>query len=141
VPENPGLDSQFQNWEEGVIKWAASNVPNFYEYNRPVPFDVSYESNVETKNILSIEALSPKNGEFVKTPVVVQADIKSSKGLSKIELYFNRRLVNSFDLFGQNLYRYQYFLTDAIDSQNLIEIKVFDREGVQKQETIIVFRG
>jgi len=96
---------------------------------------------VETKNILSIEALSPKNGEFVKTPVVVQADIKSSKGLSKIELYFNRRLVNSFDLFGQNLYRYQYFLTDAIDSQNLIEIKVFDREGVQKQETIIVFRG
>ena len=141
VPENPGLDPQFQNWEEGVLRWAASNVPNFYEYNQPVPFDVSYESNVETKNVLSIEALSPKNGEFVKAPVAVQADIKSSKGLSKIELYFNRRLVNSFDLFGQNLYRYQYFLTDAIDSQNLIEIKVFDREGVQKQETVIVFRG
>lgn len=36
----PGLissDSQFNNWENGVLDWAKINIPNFSQYNLPVP--------------------------------------------------------------------------------------------------------
>ncbi len=38
--EIPGLNSndpQFNNWENGVLEWAKINIPNFFQYNLPLP--------------------------------------------------------------------------------------------------------
>ncbi|MGC9046719.1 MAG: transglycosylase domain-containing protein [Minisyncoccia bacterium] len=43
-PTDPYQDSQFINWETGVINWARSNVPNFSSYNKPWLFNGAHSN-------------------------------------------------------------------------------------------------
>jgi len=36
IPENPAEDPEFYNWESAVLEWGKNNIPNFYEYNKPI---------------------------------------------------------------------------------------------------------
>ncbi len=45
VPENPSADPEFYNWETAVLEWGRKNIPNFYEYNQPLPKNVPYTSS------------------------------------------------------------------------------------------------
>lgn len=139
APDNPSPDPQFYNWEGGVIDWARLNIPNFYEYNLPLPQNVNFSENRGAPTYdLAIENVSPRNGEFVNLPVSIKADIRSAKGLNKIEVYFNRRLITGFNYYG-NYYNYQYYLSENLQSQNLIEIKAEDRLGNKTAISVIVF--
>jgi 1A family penicillin-binding protein len=139
APENPGDDPQFSNWETGVMEWARTNIPNFYEYNKPLPDKPDYtrvQSSQASKTAIS--NVKPANGEFVKSPLTIEADLSSDNSVGKIELYFNRRLLNSFSISSKS-YHYSYFLNEPLDTQNLIELKVTNDQGGEVKETIVVF--
>ncbi len=137
-PENPENDSQFKNWETSVLDWARNNIPNFYAYNLPIPANYSFTNPTQNSPDIIFTNLSPANSEFINSPILIQADIYSARGLSKIEVYFNRVLINSFDL-NSNFYHYSYFLNTSLNPQNSIELKATNRNGDEKKETVVVF--
>lgn len=138
-PDNPANDSQFNNWETGVTEWAKQNIFKFREYNQPLPDKPDFtKTQPQQLSAVSIANVKPANGAFVSSPLSVEADLSSDQELGRIELYFNRRLLNAFDI-SSNRYRYSYYLNEALDSQNLIELKVTNRQGVETKATIVVF--
>ncbi len=138
-PLNPEDDPQFYNWETAVINWARVNVSNFSAFNLPLPASVTFEDYAPQSRAVTINIISPSNGSFVNLPLRVAADIKAENGLSKIELYLNRKLTNSFNV-GGKFYHYEYYLLGPIDVQNLIELKATDILGNERTVSVIVFR-
>jgi 1A family penicillin-binding protein len=140
-PEDPSEDPQFKNWEEGVLNWARANIPNFYQYNLPIP-EWPKQKIIENfpRDEIAITNIVPKNGSFINLPLLIEADFYSPQGLGKVELFFNHKLLNIFYLFSDR-YHYRYYLTnETIEPQNLLEIKVTDQKGNEKKETLVLFR-
>ena len=138
VPNNPSNDPQFENWEQGVINWAKINIPNFFQYNLPAPEGAKTADTTTNSSGLVITNTLPKNGDFVSAPLIVKADLRSSKGLDKIELYLNRQLIDSVKITG-GFFSYQKLITQTLSSQNLIEIKAEDVADNQAVTSYIVF--
>ncbi|MEK9194367.1 MAG: transglycosylase domain-containing protein [Patescibacteria group bacterium] len=137
-PFSPEENSQFENWEKGVIDWAKTNLPNFSSYNLPLPPGlVSFENSAILEDII-IENVSPKNGDFVQRPFVFGADIKSTKGLSKIEFYLNRSLLQTLFVSGK-FYHYQNFLNNPLNPQNLIEFRVTNVAQEELRVSVLFF--
>ncbi|MDI6821044.1 MAG: transglycosylase domain-containing protein [Patescibacteria group bacterium] len=147
--ENPSLDSAFENWEEAVLGWARINILNFYSYNLPLPKNLDFtaintaesESNFFSSfDSITIENTEPKTGIFTNLPVIVKANIHATKGIDKIELFFNRVLINSVVNFtNQTNYSYTYTINSLLEPQNLIEIKTRSRSGKETNSSIIIF--
>jgi 1A family penicillin-binding protein len=138
-PQNPEDDSQFYNWENSVTRWAEKNVAGFFTFNQLLPPSINFEDYAPSSSLISITNVSPQNGTFVSLPLRVAANIKAKNGLSKIELYLNKQFANAVNVSGDS-FNYQYYLLGPINSQNLIEIKVFDVLGNQNTVSTIVFR-
>lgn len=145
IPTDPFQDYQFVNWENGVLNWARTNLPNFYTYNTQIPYEVlnqnapqnsSSEEVGQNKNIV-INITQPRNGEFVSTPLMVKAQLQANQRLTMVEFYFNRLLFDRRTING-SFYNYEYPLF-GLNSQNLIEIKAFDQTGSSNKSSIIVF--
>jgi hypothetical protein len=154
IPENPGNDSQFQNWEAGVVAWALGHVQGFSTtYNKPLPGTVEYYSSLGTSSgvsvpgtsgtsfipgELSITNVSPKNGAFISPPFSVEATRRAADGLKRIELYWNRRLVNAFDI-GEYQYRFSYRVEGNVDPQNMFELIATDTKGHSTTASFVVY--
>ncbi len=152
-PENPESDPQFKNWEGGVLAWARENVPNFSGYNFPLPEGTTLEVGGEGSGLgnvggatapdgISVLKLKPENGSFTNSPVLVQAEVKADGGapLKRIELYYNRRLINSFDVSGFS-YFYRYTLDTPIEQQNLIQVRAYGSGGQVGSAETLFFRS
>lgn len=149
IPERPDRDPQFANWEEAVIAWAQGNVPSFAAlYNAPLPegatfgnLAVSPPSTVSPPHTAPvIETLTPINGEFVADPLTVSATVRAQGDeLSRIELYFNRRLIHSLAVWG-SLYYYRYSLPIPLEPQNSIEIRAYTKSGATASRASIFYR-
>ncbi|MFH1161690.1 MAG: transglycosylase domain-containing protein [Candidatus Jorgensenbacteria bacterium] len=147
-PENPDADPQFNNWESGVLAWARQNIPNFFEYNAQLPEGVGYETGGASQQMgtitgtgptISVTDLKPGNGEFVSALTTVQADVNSAgAGLTRVELYYNRRLINAVNVSG-NFYRYRYLLDVPLNPQNLVRVKAYDALGKSASAETIFF--
>jgi 1A family penicillin-binding protein len=140
-PDNPFQDPQFKNWEDGVLNWAKSNLSNFYEYNWPIPENQQqvFQSQKKPRGEIIIDNIKPENGSFVNLPLTIEADLYSPEGLGRVELYFNRKLVNGFNLFSDRYHYLYYLVGEELKPQNLVEIKVADRQGNEVKETIVLF--
>ncbi|MDI6733962.1 MAG: transglycosylase domain-containing protein [Patescibacteria group bacterium] len=148
LPDDLNNDLAFENWEKAVLDWARLNIPNFYQYNLPIPKNIDF-TNINTIDpegaVLSdsviIENLKPKTGSFVNVPFSVKADIQTSKGLEKIELFLNRELINSVVGFANNQTGYSFVFTinKNLEPQNLLEIKVKSRSGKETNVSTIIF--
>lgn len=136
-PGNPSSDPQFMNWEGSVLYWASLNIPGFSDYNKPLPGNVDF-SAVANEEIIVIKNISPENGSFISAPLIVRADIESSNDLKKVDIYFNRELIQSFTL-NNKQYNLIYYIPRPLKPQNLIEIKITDTLGNQKSTPIIIF--
>ncbi len=130
-------DSQFYNWEQAVVDWARKHIPNFHEYNKPLPENISF-TNTAVFNDTEIQYIKPGNGEFVQPPLVVQATTRSIYGLKSIELYFNRELLQVLNIKG-DAYNYMYYINKPLKAQNLIELRVTDTKNNKTSSSLVVF--
>ncbi|MFH1193229.1 MAG: transglycosylase domain-containing protein [Candidatus Jorgensenbacteria bacterium] len=147
-PEDPALDSQFKNWEDGVFAWARENIPNFSEYNAPLPEGIGYETAatpqadgtvLNTQPTVVISNIKPVNGEFVNSPTVIQAEVRSAGAeLQRVELYYNRRLINTVSASG-NYFLYRYTIDFPLNPQNLVQIKAYDARGGRASAETLFF--
>lgn len=141
-PQDPSQDPQFYNWEEPVLRWAANSIPNFSAiYNRLLPSN-SKEESVSGPVQATIDFLSPKNGDFIRTQSInVQAQINSPTDIKSIELLFNgRQMDKRTGNFGKNpLYQY-YLIPSNTELQNLLKIKVSDASVNQNEKEIILYK-
>lgn len=143
-PENPQNDSQFENWEIPVLKWARENISDFdLKYNKPLPVTVLNQTENSDTQTLNIGWNSPKNGDFIKTDnnIAVNADIAADFEINKIELYFNDDMISSWQQsFGKKVLLTHNFTPSMTKSQNMLKIKVYDPIGNSLEKSIILFK-
>ena len=137
-PEQPGRDPQYSNWETSVLKWGEKNLTNFDNYNQPLPKDVDFSNTTQAQTSI-IQFKTPKNGEYIKTPLIIQADISSLDKIRKIEFFFNNKLLQTLNINNRN-YSYFYYLNQELLNQNSLKIKITNENGEQKEKTILVFK-
>lgn len=141
-PANPEKDSQFQNWEQPVLRWAEQNIPNFLlNFNHPLPSGTQLESKGFNAEI-AIEILAPKNGEFIKGGnIVVQAKIKSQLDISKVQLSFNNELVDErLNNLGKEVIYQFNFLPKKLELQNSLKLKAMAGLDNEQEKEIILFK-
>lgn len=138
-PANPENDAQFLNWEEPTLAWAKQNVPNFEtEYNKPIPGSAKVKNSAE--QVLNIDLLAPKNGEFLKNPLYLAADLKSNLNIKKIEVYFNNLLIDQFSNVG-TFYSYKKNLQIGnIELQNVLKIVAIDDANNRGEKEVILYK-
>ena len=143
-PENPQSDSQFENWEVPVLKWARENISDFdLNYNKPLPVGLLNQSDNSDAQNLNINWISPKNGEFIKedNSIVVNAEITAGFEISKLELYLNDVLISSWQqAFGKKVNLTHNFTPSSIESQNMLKVKIYDPIGNSLEKSIILFK-
>ncbi|MDP2705594.1 MAG: PBP1A family penicillin-binding protein, partial [bacterium] len=144
-PTNPYQDPQFENWEKGIIKWSSINFPNFINYNQllPIGFNPNQENEIVVdenlkNNDIIINFSQPRSGEFISPPFSVKAEIQSRQKLDSLELYVNQMLFDRKKITG-TYYHYDYPIFSA-NSQNFIELKVYDERGSYNKKSLIVFK-
>ncbi len=141
IPTNPYNDPQFNNWENGVADWTKANLPNLAVYNQifsPTAPQNNQDKNNALNNNISISFTRPRSGEFISPPFSVKAEIQSQQSLSSVELYVNQMLFDRKKISG-NYYSYEYPVF-SINSQNVIELRVYDEKGGYNKKSVIVFR-
>lgn len=150
-PGDPSRDPQFENWELGVKNWASQNISDFFRYNTPVPLGTPFLTQqsgeaaeftgAETHGrspTLSITELSPSSGSFVSTPFLIRATIRADRGLKRVELYINHRMINGFDV-SHSVYYYRYQYDAPLSPQNLFELKAIDTSGASTSASFIIY--
>jgi 1A family penicillin-binding protein len=136
TPINPGDDSQFLNWEEGVSKWMKENSSNPSVFNQ-IPSGLNSFVNPNT----NIYNLKPQNGQFIKTPFVFEATLNSTNLIQNITLTWNGRVLNTVRPFSP-FYKYQFTINDPnLQNQNTLKLKAVDSQGQESEQTIILFRS
>ena len=141
-PPNPDNDSQFENWETPVLRWAEQIIPNFsLVYNHPVPAGAQTESDIsEFKSTINI--ISPKNGAFINTEnISVAAEFNTLNDIKNIELFFNNELMDQrFGNFGKS-FVYQFnLLTKKTELQNSLKIKILDVLNKELSKDVILYK-
>ncbi|MEK7180836.1 MAG: PBP1A family penicillin-binding protein [Patescibacteria group bacterium] len=141
-PSNPESDSQFTNWESGVLNWARTNLPNFLDFNKPGSTPPLFSSeNFTNTTRPEITVQKPAVGEFVKSPLVIQAVIKSPDTLLEINISLNGATVQKIT---QNLSS-PYFLNLQLSNlqlgtQNSLEIEARSQKGVSSKAGVIFYQ-
>lgn len=132
-------DSQFNNWEEGLSAWLASNT---YDRNKFATAANSTPGSIIENNkggiVISID--SPKNGDTLADRLDISANITSKINISKIETFLNKKPIDTKqgDLGVNHEYRASFMLGN-LDPQNLLTIKVTDSNNLQVEKTLIVY--
>lgn len=138
IPQNPSLDSQFNNWETAVLEWAKNNLPNFNQYNQPLPLQFGELLIEKQKPIIDI--LSPLNGEYLeKNQLILNFSVKSAFPLKVIEIYFNNQLLKEITSFPNENYQLNLSVPN-LEIQNELKIKASDQFNNSNETTLILFK-
>jgi 1A family penicillin-binding protein len=137
-PLQPEKDSQYSNWETSVLNWGKKNLDNFNQYNKPLPDNVDFNKITKTENSI-IQFKTPKNGDYINSPFIIQINISSLYKIQKIELYLNNKLIQQMNINNRN-YNYYYYLTEELKEQNSLKIKTIDENNTIKEKSIVIFK-
>lgn len=145
APTHPENDSQFAAWEQGVLAWAGSTIPNFLpglNYNLPVPKDAILIDGASDSTAGSIIMVSPASGSFIQNnQLSIDARIQSQKEIIRIEAFFNGSLIDIRNgTFGPSPVYQVVFSTGAASPQNVLKITATDITGVQISKEVVVYR-
>lgn len=146
-------DPQYKNWEEAVIYWLKNNpLPAkisepMYSYTAEAsPFMPSQQlitfPQYQTSGNINLEIISPKNGDFVGNQQIhLTAKLSADSPINKIEVYFNRELIESAIGDWGNNYVYQLnFQPPKMNLQNSLVVRVTTQTNEQSSKEIIVFK-
>lgn len=141
-PQNPENDSQFTNWETGVLAWAAQNIPDFKDYNQTIP-----DSNIATSTQNfglppRVRIAEPLTGGFIDgRQINVAASINSTDPLLKVIARFNGSTVQEIS-FPQGMTSYDLrfsFSPNDTQSQNLLEVEAVDKNNQSGKAATIIY--
>ncbi len=129
-PQNPQGDSQFKNWENGIIAWLGKN-PSFLAGHAG-----------QTEGTASpIEITNIKNGDFVaQSPFALNATLTAATDITGIEIYLNDTLVKKEVIAPSKSYGYATVIPNALEAQNKLTLKITGAQGVIASKDIIIFR-
>jgi len=143
-PENPQNDSQFENWEVPVLKWARENISGFdLNYNKPLPIDVLNQTDSSDTQNITIDWITPKNGDFIQNNsyININALIKTDFEINKIELYLNDNLISTWQqLSGKEYNLIHSFYPLVVESQNMLKLKIYNPVDIAVEKSIILFK-
>lgn len=119
--------SQYQNWEESLVKWLEEN-PEIIQNNNK-------------QELITIEIKKPKNGTFINNnKIVIDADINSNYSISKISVFLNGQLIEEKTGNLEKKYNYKNTLTVTnLNLQNELKIKVENSASQQTEKKIIIY--
>ncbi len=127
-PSDPKKDSQFENWEKVVRDWAQINLPTLVNNN--------------SNNQSVIEFLNLQNGQTITNPFSVGLKIKSGQDITKLEIYFNDKLIDQKFLNLGKEFDYQVNFDLFLELQNKLTIKTSDvLNNVSTKEIILYSNG
>jgi penicillin-binding protein 1C len=136
VPVNPGDDSQFLNWEEGVSNWMKENSSNSLIFNQ-LPSGLNSFANPN----INIYNIKPANGQFIKTPLQFEATLNSSNIIQTVTLVWNGKVLDTVRPFSP-FYQYKFIIHDPnLQNQNTLELQAVDTQNRESKQTIILFRA
>ncbi len=138
-PSRPESDSQFNNWEQSVLSWAKTNLPNFQNLNQPnssLPINSSASSLGQPKITLK----KPGAGEFIANSINVEAKIESTSDITEINIYLNQFLIQSFKQNYGLAYELNWTLpTSNLSPQNLLEVEVKTKNQNRNKVNVIFY--
>jgi len=144
-PQNPQDDSQFENWETGVLAWAKQNLPNFNDYNQsttstPTTLATTTPAVSPPASAPKVELSEPAPGTFVKDKVNLAVQVKAASAISSIKVYWNGRLIQDFSVDSGNYYDLRWsFIPPNPMPQNLLEIAASDQNNLSSKTGVIVY--
>ena len=124
------------------MNWARTNLPNLLDFNKPGSTPPLFSSeNFTNTTRPEITVQKPAVGEFVKSPLVIQAVIKSPDTLLEINISLNGATVQKIT---QNLSS-PYFLNLQLSNlqlgtQNSLEIEARSQKGVSSKAGVIFYQ-
>ena len=128
-------DSQFNNWEPPVLKWALSpDRKEKYNVSPPQEYD-----DIHTKKNQPIVRIDlPKNREVINTRTIkVKAYATARLGIRQLDFFLND------DLMGTDTTKpYQLIFSippDIENGEHEITVRAYDQYGARKNNTITVF--
>lgn len=129
-PQTPQIDSQFKNWEDGIIAWLGAH-PDFF----------ANHANTNSSSTPTIEIINIKNGDFItQSPFAVNIRITSMTDVIEIETYLNDILIKKDTLPPSRNYDYTIAITNPLEPQNKLTIKTIGVQGIIDSKDIIIFR-
>jgi membrane peptidoglycan carboxypeptidase len=138
-PAFPEANSQYINWEAGVLEWARVNLSNVSDYNKPLPPGAVIDQVLVPTQDVTIANLSPGNGAFVKAPFMVSADIVSKEDLKSITMYFNGKLIITLPATGK-AHTFRWFVFEPLKTQNALEVIVTNVKGAEVRASSVVYQ-
>lgn len=139
-PANPGKDPQFENWESAVLTWAAANIPNFFtQFNQPGAPLPAFGDASSLASSQTITFNNPSVGEFINSPLSVQASLKSQNPIAEISLYLNGSLIQSFQGNFGNEYLFSWNFSSNLLPQNSLEIEIKDQKNLTTRKEVIFY--
>lgn len=137
-PANPFNDSQFSNWEYGVLAWAKNNIPDFAGYNQTVQAGGISTATANTPP--DIEIQNPAAGSFISNQVNINASISATAPIAEIKVYFNGQLINSFGAGGSANYNFIWSFNPLnMQPQNMLQLEVIDQNNLSSKKGIIIY--
>ncbi len=132
-PEDPSKDSQFENWEKGILEWAKTHVPGI---NLSGTSTTPAAGNTDSPKITNI---APGNGSLLTSPFTIQAHLESKTKIKRIEIIMNNRLLHQINGVNSLVYELSFLNKENLLRQNVIEVRVLNEAGKETIAPFIVF--
>ncbi|MBI2595061.1 MAG: PBP1A family penicillin-binding protein [Candidatus Colwellbacteria bacterium] len=135
-----GGEAQSAQWEASVQGWLQGNSVDLSRFAQMEDGQASPAEPHGQNGALSIEFLSPQNGEFVGQGVKLELKVRSSTLVRKVEIYLNDRLIDikTGDL-GKEFYYKKSLSSRNLKSQNLLVVRAENEAGGKIEEEIVFF--
>ncbi len=135
-PQDPTADSQFNNWETGVINWAKTNVVNFGSLNQgATPAAVGSQAFV-------VSISSPQSGSFVNGDISVRAHITNGTTIKNLSLSWNDEVIKTWSGDFGTAYDLDYqFSASSSAQQNNLTVTATDGGNQSASANSIVYGG
>lgn len=140
APLNPTSDSQFENWEGGVLGWGEKNVPDFKNYNQPTGESANSINAPPYRTPPRVTIELPAPGSFVGEKVDLVSKMEASALLKKALVYWNGRQIQEFSLNSLPSHELRWsFAPPEAQPQNLLEVEVYDENDLSSKASVIVY--
>lgn len=142
-PVKPEDNLQFENWEQPVLLWARSTIPNFDQtHNQSSTPQTAIESVIipGARN-LRVAIEEPRGGSFVRGAIALRAPIRSDVSITKITVLLNREVVKEFiGNYGTDYTLSWGFTPNKLELQNIIEVRAINQRNQTSADSVIVYQ-